>query len=46
MIFYGHDHDEIYHKTRRELDQERLERNPMIFDRKTSDECEKLEDFV
>ena len=29
MIFYGHDHDEIYHKTRRELDQERLERNPI-----------------
>lgn len=44
MIFYGHDHDEIYHKTRRELELERQERNPLVYNRVTNSMT--LENFI
>lgn len=36
MVFYGRDYDEIYHKTRREQELERQERNPLVYARKTN----------
>ena len=43
MVFYENNHDEIYHKTRRELDEERRERNPLIYCRNTN--SQKLDFF-
>jgi len=43
MVFYENNYDEIYHKTRRELDEERQERNPLIYCRNT--DSQKLDIF-
>ena len=44
MVFYDHDYGEIYHKTRRELEQERLEQSPHIYCRNTN--SRKIDDFL
>ena len=44
MVFYGYDYDEIYHKTKRELELERQERNPLVYNRKTNSVS--LENFL
>ena len=44
MVFYGYDYDEIYHKTKRELELERKERNPLVYNRNTNSVS--LENFL
>ena len=44
MVFYDHGYDEIYHKTRKELEAERLEQSPHIYCRSTN--SRRIDDFL
>jgi len=44
LVFYGNSYDEIFHKTKKELELERQERSPLIYTRKT--DSVSLENFI